>query len=45
MGFEPCKMDPDVWLHTHGEDYYEHITVYVDDLFIAFKDSKSVTDV
>ena len=38
-------MDPDVWLCTHGEDHYEHIDVYVDDLLIASKEPKSETDV
>ena len=45
MGFEPCKMDTDTWSCLHGEDHYEHISVYVDDLLIASKDPKSVTDV
>ena len=45
MGFEPCKMEPDIWMRPCGEDYYEHIAVYVDDLLIASKDPKAIIDV
>ena len=45
MGFEPCKMDPDVWLCPHGEHHYEHISVYVDDALITCNDPKSTIDI
>ena len=36
MGFKSTNMDPDVWLRaatkTDGEEYYEYILVYVDDI-------------
>jgi len=34
MGFVPSKADPDVWMRK-GENAYEYIAVYVDDLCIA----------
>ena len=45
MGFEPCKMEPDIWMRPCGEDHYEYIAVYVDDLLIASKDPKAIIDV
>jgi len=37
--FQSCLTDPDVWLHPatkeDGEEYYEYILVYVDDLLIC----------
>ena len=45
MGFEPCKMEPDIWMRPCGEDHYEYIAVYVDDLLIASKDPKRIIDV
>ena len=38
-------MDPDAWLCPHRKDHYEDIAVYVEDLFVASKDPKGVTDV
>lgn len=35
MGFEPHKMESDIWLRPHREDYYECIAICVDDLLIA----------
>jgi hypothetical protein len=43
MGFFPCKMEPDVWMRDKG-DHYEYIATYVDDLCIASKDPKAITD-
>ena len=43
MGFVPTKADPDVWMRRSG-DVYEYIAVYVDDLAIAAKQPKSITD-
>ena len=43
MGFTPTKAKPDIWMW-HDGNYYEYITVYVDDLAIASKDSKGITD-
>ena len=33
MGFEPRKMEPEMYLKDCGDHYY-HIAVHVDDLFI-----------
>lgn len=38
MNFTPCLAVPDVWLRaackTNGEEYYEYILVYIDDLLV-----------
>jgi hypothetical protein len=39
----PSKADPDVWMRL-AKDHYEYIAVYVDDLAIVSRDSKSITD-
>ena len=44
MGFEPCKMEPDIWFRPHGEDHYECINIYVYDLLIMSKYPKSTID-
>jgi hypothetical protein len=43
MGFTLSKAEPDIMMQIHG-DYYEYIAVYVDDLEIASKDPKGITD-
>jgi hypothetical protein len=43
MGFIPSKAKPDIWMQC-DDDYYEYVVVYVDDLAIASKDPKSITD-
>ena len=43
MGFKACKAEPDIWMRKNGE-IYEYIAVYVDDLAIAAKDPKSITE-
>ena len=43
MGFFPCSMDPDVWMHNCG-DHYKYIGTYVDDLAIASKNPQSILD-
>ena len=43
MQFFPCKADPDVWMR-RNEDVYEYVAVYVDDLLIAAKNPKEITD-
>ena len=43
MGFKPCKLEPDAWMRDKG-DHYEYIATYVDDLLIASKDPKAITD-
>ena len=45
MRFEPCKIEPDIWMRPCGEGHYEYIAVYVDDLLIASKDPKAIIDV
>ncbi len=43
MGFQPCKAEPNIWMR-HNGNVYEYITVYVDDIAIAAKDPKAITD-
>ena len=43
MGFDPCKMEPGMWLKYCG-DHYEHIAVCADDLLIASKDTKGIVE-
>ena len=43
MGFKACKAEPDIWMHKNGE-IYEYIAVYIDDLAIAAKDPKAITE-
>jgi hypothetical protein len=43
MGWTPCKMEPDVWMK-RVDDHYEYIATYVDDLMIASKNPKAITD-
>ena len=43
MGWTPCKLEKDVWLKRVG-DHYEYIATYVDDLLIASKNPKAITD-
>jgi hypothetical protein len=43
LGFKPCVAEPDIWLRLN-DDVYEYIGVYVDDLAIAAKDPKAITD-
>ena len=45
MEFEPCKIKPNIWLCPCREDHYEYIAVYVYDLLITSKDTKSTIDV
>ena len=44
MGYEPCKMEPDIWLR-ECSDHYEYIAVYVDDLLIASKDPNNIISI
>ena len=43
MGFKISKADNDVWMR-RTDDVYEYIAVYVDDLCIAAKDPRSITE-
>jgi hypothetical protein len=43
MGFTLSKAERDIMMQSHG-DYYEYIADYVDDLAIASKDPKGITD-
>ena len=43
MGFTPSKAEGDIWMRAM-DGHYEYIAVYVDDLMIASKDPKSITD-
>jgi Reverse transcriptase (RNA-dependent DNA polymerase) len=40
----PCKAEPDIWMRKK-RNLYEYIAVYVDDLAIAMKDPKELTDI
>jgi hypothetical protein len=44
MGFEPSKLEPGIWMRKNG-NIYEYIAFYVDDLVIAAKDPKGITDI
>ena len=43
MGFFPSRAENDIWMRDKG-DHYEYVAVYVDDLAIASKAPKSITD-
>ena len=43
MGFFPSRAENDIWMHDKG-DHYEYVAVYVDNLAIASKAPKSITD-
>ena len=46
MGFSPSKADPDIWMRkAPGEDCYEYIAVYVDDLAIIATDPGNICKV
>ena len=40
IGFEPCKIEPEIRTRPCREDYYEHIIFYIDYLLIDSKDPK-----
>jgi Reverse transcriptase (RNA-dependent DNA polymerase) len=44
LGFFPCKAEPDIWMRKK-RNQYEYIAVYIDDLAIAMKDPKELTDI
>jgi Reverse transcriptase (RNA-dependent DNA polymerase) len=43
MGFKPSKANSDVWMRKN-EDIYKYIAVYVDNLAIASRNPKKITD-
>ena len=43
MGFKPSKAESDIWMRDCG-DHYEYIACYVDDLLIASRNPKAITD-
>jgi len=43
MDFKPCIAEPDIWMRAQ-DDHYEYIAVYSDDLTIASKHPKAITD-
>ena len=46
MGFKPSRAYPDTWMkYSKDDSHYEHIAVYLDDLAICMKDSKSFCDI
>ena len=45
MNFKPSRADPDIWMKSSKDgSHYEYIAVYVDDLAMCMKDSKSFCD-
>ena len=46
IGFHPTRADPDVWRRpaekADGEEYYEYILCYIDDLLLISKDATKV---
>jgi len=44
MGFQLCKAEPNIWMRCNEDNIYEYIAVYVDDIAIAAKDPKGITD-
>ena len=46
MGFTPCKAEPYIWMRLNTKfGIYKYIAVYVDDLAIAAKDCKKITNI
>ena len=43
MKFSPSKAEEDIWMRDCG-DHYEYLAVYVDDLLIASRNPKAITD-
>ena len=43
MGFTLTKVDNDIWMR-RVDDHYEYIATYVDDLLVASKNPKKITD-
>jgi hypothetical protein len=48
MGFKSTNIDPDVWLQPavkpDGEEYYEYVLVYVDDIHCCLKQTLHLPD-
>ena len=46
LGFTQCRADPDVWFRAatkpDGEEYYEYVLCYVDDLLFISHDPKTI---
>ena len=45
MGFEPCKMEPDIQSRPYEENHYEYVAICEEGLLITSKDPKIMTDV
>jgi hypothetical protein len=43
MGFVPCRAETDIWMRRVG-DHYEFVCIYVDDIIIASKRPRYITD-
>ncbi len=44
-GFQPCKVEPDLWIRpSKDESCYEMVAVYVDDLAFGVKEPQSLLD-
>ena len=48
LGYKPCKADQDVWMKPNckpdGEEYYEYIIIYVDDVMAAGNNTDTIMD-
>jgi len=48
MGFRPSEADPDVWMRPSvkpdGEEYYEYLLVYVDDILALSMEPQAIMD-
>ncbi|KAL7426750.1 hypothetical protein ACHAXM_000563 [Skeletonema potamos] len=45
MGFTPCPAETEIWMRPcNNGSYYEYIAVYCDDLTIASRNPKAITD-
>jgi len=43
LGFVPSRAEPNIWM-CQVDDHYEYVAVYVDNLAIALKDPKAITN-
>ena len=48
MGYANCRADPDVWMKARakptGEEYWEYVLIYSDDILVLSHDPRSVMD-
>ena len=44
LGYKRSRGDPDVWFRSNGDEYYDYIGTYTDDLLVVSKNIKKATD-